>query len=68
PIQYPGHFIVKKVTNAGTIRFKARLLFLAHSLTHHPVGLEEVDDGVCSIYFCNVLLGRIDERDYIIRP
>lgn len=68
PVNYPGHFIVKSVTNAGTIRFKARLLFLAHSLSHHPIGLEETDDGIWSIYFCNVLLGKVDERDYIIRP
>jgi hypothetical protein len=33
----------------------------------HPIGLEEVADGIWSIYFCRVLLGRIDERDYIIR-
>jgi hypothetical protein len=23
-----------------------------------------VDDGIWSIYFCNVLLARLDERDY----
>jgi transposase InsO family protein len=68
PIEYPGHFIVKRVTNAGTIRFKQRLLFIANALKQHPLGLEEVDDGLWSIHFCHVLLGRIDERDYIIRP
>jgi putative transposase len=67
PIEYPGHYIVKRVTNAGTIRFKKRLLFIANALKQHPVGLEEVDDGIWSLYFCRVLLGRIDERDYIIR-
>jgi transposase InsO family protein len=67
PIDYPGHFIVKRVTNAGTVRFKKRLVFIANSLKQHPIGLEEVDDGIWSIYFCRVLLGRIDERDYIIR-
>ncbi len=67
PVEYPGHFIVKRVTNAGTIRFKKRLLFLATALTHHPVGLEEVADGIWSLHFCHVLLGRIDERDYVIR-
>ena len=67
PVQYPGHFIVKRVTNAGTIRLKKRLLFIANALKQHPVGLEEVDDGIWSIHFCNVLLGRVDERDYIIR-
>ncbi|HSD50087.1 MAG TPA: IS481 family transposase [Candidatus Methylomirabilis sp.] len=67
PIEYPGHFIVKRVTNAGTVRFKKRLVFIANALKQHPIGLEEVDDGIWSIYFCRVLLGRIDERDYIIR-
>jgi transposase InsO family protein len=67
PIEYPGHFIVKRVTNAGTVRFKKRLVFIANALKQHPIGLEEVADGIWSIYFCAVLLGRIDERDYIIR-
>jgi putative transposase len=67
PVAYPGHYIPKRVTNAGTIRFKKRLLFLANSLKQHVVGLEEVDDGVWSIYFCNILLARVDERDYVLR-
>jgi putative transposase len=67
PVEYPGHFLVKRVTNAGTIRLKKRLLFLSNALQQHPVGLEEVDDGIWSIHFCHVLLGRVDERDYIIR-
>src|SRR6266436_5526693 len=67
PIEYPGHYIPKRVTNAGTIRFKKRLLFIANSLKQHVLGLEEVDDGVWSIYFCHVLLARVDERDYLIR-
>jgi len=50
------------VTNAGTIRLKKRLLFLSNALQQHPVGLEEVDDGIWSIHFCHVLLGRVDVR------
>jgi hypothetical protein len=60
-------FFVKRVTNAGTIRLRKRLLFIATALTQYPVGLEEVDDGIWSTYFCRVLLGRVDERNYIIR-
>ncbi len=67
PIEYPGHFIVKMVTNAGTIRFKRRVLFIANALKQHRIGFEETDDGIWSIYFCNVLLGRLDEHDYRIR-
>jgi hypothetical protein len=61
-LEYPSHFVVKRVTNAGTIRFKPRLLYLSTALRQHRIGLEEVDDGIWSLYFCEVLLGRIDER------
>jgi putative transposase len=67
PFEYPGHFLVKRITNAGTFRFKKKLLFIANALKQYTIGLEEIDDGIWSIHFCNVLLGRIDERDYIIR-
>lgn len=62
PIEYPGHFLVREITGAGTFRFGERLYFLSNALRHHPVGLEETDDGLWSIYFCHVLLARLDER------
>src|SRR5205085_4232003 len=62
PLEYPTHFLVKRVTSAGTIRFKHKLLFLASSLHTHHVGLEESEDGVWSLYLGQVLLGHIDER------
>ena len=55
------------MTNAGAFRFKRRLLFIANALKQHHIGLEEVDDGIWSIYFNRVLLARLDERDYVIR-
>jgi putative transposase len=67
PIEYPEHFLVKRITNAGTFRFKRRLPFISHALAPHTIGLEEVDDGIWSIDFCDVLLARLDERDSIIR-
>ena len=53
--------MVKRVTNAGTIRFQDRLLFLANALKQHCVGLEESADGVWYLYLGPVLLGKIDE-------
>jgi transposase InsO family protein len=67
PLEYPRHTTVKRVTNAGTIRFKRRLLYLSTALRQHRIALEEVDDGIWSLYFCNVLLGRIDERKALKR-
>jgi hypothetical protein len=59
--------VVKRVTNAGTIRFQKRVLFIANALKQHTIGLEETGDGIWSLYFCTVLLGRLDEHDYRIR-
>jgi hypothetical protein len=40
PIDYPGHFIVKRITNAGTFRFKRRPLHRqrAQAACHRPRG------------------------------
>lgn len=66
-LEYPGHFLVKRVTHAGTFRLKHKLLFIANALKTHHIGLEEIDDGIWSIYLGAVLLARVDERDFIIR-
>jgi hypothetical protein len=58
PLEYPGHFLVKRVTHAGTIRFTHKLLFLANALQEHLVGLEESDDGIWSLYLGPVLQDR----------
>jgi len=50
-LEYPGHFLVKRVTNAGTIRFKTRLLSLSTALKAHRVGLEEVNGSRSSLAF-----------------
>lgn len=62
PIDYPTHFLVTRVTAAGTFRLGPKLYFLSNALRHYPVGLEEVDDGLWSVFFRHVLLARIDER------
>lgn len=62
PLEYPGHYAVKRVTAAGTIGFRDRLLFLANALKGYHVGLAESADGVWSLDLGLVLIGRIDER------
>lgn len=62
PIEYPGHFHVHMVTAAGTFRFHNQMLYLSRALMGNPVGVDETDDGIWSVYFCQLLLARIDER------
>jgi len=58
---YPGHFEVRKVSKNGGIRWKKGWVNISHSLLEQNVGLEEVHDGVWSLYFGPLLLGRFHE-------
>jgi transposase InsO family protein len=63
PIEYAGHFEARKVDHNGMMRWKNDRFFLSHTLSGETVGLEEVDDGVWSLYYGPVLLARFDERE-----
>ena len=61
--EYPGHFEVRWVRPNGGIKWQGEFLFLSQALSGERVGLEEVEDGVWSVYFGPVLLARFDERE-----
>ena len=65
--EYPGNYLVKQVTTAGTFRLQRKLLYIANALVDQHIGLDETDNGVWSIFFNTVLIATVDERDYIIR-
>jgi putative transposase len=60
--QYPGHFQVRSVRSDGSIKWFGKMLFVSTALSGEPVGLEEIDEGIWSMFFMSHLLGRIDMR------
>jgi putative transposase len=60
---YPGHFLVRRVSRGGTIRVFGHQPFVSNVLQEDYVGLEEVDDGVYDLYFCFYQIGRYDLRE-----
>jgi transposase InsO family protein len=68
PLEYPGHFDVRRVYPHGDIRLRGRRLFLSESLRGEYVGLEEVEDGVWDICFASVRLARLDRRTWSLHP
>ncbi len=60
--EYPGHFVVRRVSRCGTIRVFRNQIFVTQVLNEESVGLEEVDDGIYDLYFCFYLIGRYDLR------
>ena len=63
PLEYPDRFEVRYVSANGGIRWKKGWVNISTSIIEQNVGLEEVDDGVWSLYFGSVLLGRFHEDD-----
>lgn len=64
PLEYPGHFEVRKVSWNGGIRWRNRYLGITTVLINEYVGFEEVDDGLWSVYYSTMELGRFDERTF----
>lgn len=62
PAEYPAHFEVRRVRTDGAIKWQGGLLFITTCLCSELLGLEEVTDGMWSVWFMAHLLGRIDQR------
>jgi putative transposase len=60
--EYPGHFEIRRVSNQGCFRLVCGQHFLSNALAGEHIGLEEIADGIWSIYYYNTLLARFDER------
>ena len=64
PYDDPAHYLVRRVSRAGTIRVLNRQFFLSSTLKEHYVGLEEVDTGLFDSCFYQI--GRYDvERNVV---
>ena len=61
--EYPSHFEVRYVSRNGGVRWHNHWVNVSHVLAEEYVGLDEVEDGIWSVYFGPVLLGRFHERD-----
>jgi transposase InsO family protein len=62
PYGYPQHFQVRKVATNAQVKWHSRCLAISRVLIGEHIGLEEIDDGLWSVHFCDVLIGRFDEK------
>ena len=67
PIEYLGHLETRKVGHNGMMRWKDKRIFTSKTLTGEWVGLEEIDDGIWSLYYGPVLLAPFGrKRDEVL--
>lgn len=60
--EYPGHYLVRRVSRCGTIRVFKNQVFVSNTLQEDQVGLEEVADGVYDLYYCFYQIARYELR------
>jgi transposase InsO family protein len=61
-VEYPLNYEVRSVRSKGEIKWRSHRPFIGQSLIGERVGLVEIDDGIWSIYFSTIELGRYDQR------
>lgn len=62
PIEYPGHYEVRRVSRNGGVRWRSQWLNVGHALIEQDVGFHEVADGIWDVFFGPLQIGRFDER------
>lgn len=62
PVEYPAHYETRAVHSKGEIKWRGDPLFIGQSLIGEQVALVETDEGIWTIYFSTIELGRYDER------
>jgi putative transposase len=68
PLAYAGHFDVRRVSSVGHVSWKGQALFISKALVREDVAFEEIDDGIWTLHFATVALGRYDERHRSLQP
>ena len=63
PPEYPEHYQTRYVSTNGGVRFLRRYITIAPALIGERIGLDEIADGIWSVYFYDCLLGHLHERD-----
>jgi len=68
PLEYPAHWEIRRVSTIGQVSWGAHALFLSGALAGEDVAFEEVDDGLWTVHFATLALGRYDVRHRRIQP
>jgi len=61
-VTYPDAYVVRRVRQNGSIKWRSRLIFVCTSLVGDPVGLSQFDDQRWRVYFMQEPIGIFDEH------
>jgi hypothetical protein len=67
PLEYPGHWEVRRVGSNGSVHLRSTRIFVSRALDGHDVGFEEIADGVWTLHFGPVPLARWYDGESAVR-
>jgi len=67
-LEYPGHWEVRTVSPIGQVSWDNTDLFISSALAGERIALEEVDDGLWTIHYAALAIGRLNERERRVYP
>lgn len=68
PIRYRRGRLVRHVRHNGQIKWQGRFRFIGEAFARQPLGLRRQTPGIYEVYFQNLLLGTLHDRDGGLRP
>lgn len=63
PVEYPAHFEKRRVSANGGIRWSSAWVKVSSTLKDEYVGLEEMDEGIWTVYYSKIKLGYFHEKE-----
>lgn len=67
PLEYPEHYLQRKISKVGQLRWRRRGYFVSATLHHQVVGLDHTGEGVFNLYFGPIYLGQFDEQRHVVK-
>jgi len=68
PIEYPAYWEIRRVSTIGQVSWGAQTLFLSGALAGQDVAFEEIDEGLWTVHFATLPLGRYAAGQRRIQP
>jgi len=62
PVTYPEHYLQRKISRNGQLRWRQKQYFVSETLHRQVVGLEHTGEGRFTLFFGPVRLGELDEK------
>jgi putative transposase len=62
-LSYPSRWAVRHVRSNGQIKWRGRKRFVGEALVGYPVGLKQMSEEKCAVYFTGLLIGEMWESD-----